>query len=67
MLQVCLGAESPYLLLHDIEGAAERLASQVLRRWQTGVVKRLSPLHTVGQMRSSRAMPHGYAVAPSAP
>jgi threonine dehydratase len=46
MLQVCPGAESPYPLLQDIEGAAGRLAGQVLQtpvwRWQTGVANRLS-------------------------
>lgn len=47
MLQACPGDNSPYPLLQDVQGAARRLAGQVLQtpvwRWQTGVASRLSP------------------------
>ena len=47
MFRVHPGAESPYPLLQDIEGAEKRLAGKVLQtpvwRWQTGVASRLSP------------------------
>ena len=47
MFQVRQGAESPYPLLQDIEGAAGRLAGKVLQtpvwRWQTGIASQLSP------------------------
>jgi threonine dehydratase len=47
MVQVRPGAESPYPLLRDIEGAAVRLAGKVLQtpvwRWQTGIASQLSP------------------------